>query len=171
MERGDEHRLGRLAETVDASVSLLHAVGIPREVVMDDSLKSLLQVDTFREAVGADQHVALFLRQCINLHLALFISQAAGDDANHGFLVFLVGSQLLCDVLSNIFCRLYVLAKHDGVPIVVERELDNVERLFDFFVGIGLLDMLQFLDEVVEFLLVCGVGGFQCFRHDVVSIQ
>ena len=43
---GYEHLRCGLSEAVDASVALLHAVGVPRQVVVYDGLEALLQVDT-----------------------------------------------------------------------------------------------------------------------------
>ena len=53
---GDRPDGGRgLAESVDAAFSLLMAGGVPGQVVMQNGSESVLQVDTFGEAVGGDQ--------------------------------------------------------------------------------------------------------------------
>ena len=78
---------------------------------------------------------------------------------------------MLCDILSYIFCCLYVLAEHDRVHATVKRELYNVESLLDLFVRISLFDMFQLADKTVELFLVGRCCGFQCFRHDIVRIQ
>src|SRR3990167_9995660 len=47
----DEDFLGLLAVPVNAAVPLLHAVGVPGDLVMDQPAAVVLEVDTFRGGV------------------------------------------------------------------------------------------------------------------------
>ena len=43
-----------LTKTIDATFALFVARGVPRQVVMHDSLEMLLEIDAFRQTVGSD---------------------------------------------------------------------------------------------------------------------
>ena len=160
MKRGYKDSIGSLSEAVDTAITLFHAVWVPRKIVMNDSLKTLLQVDTFREAVGTNQYMAVFLCQGVDLHLAFLISQTTGNHTHNYLFELFVACELVCDVFANILCCLDILAEYDRVHATVKRELHNIKSLFHLFITISFLDVFQLLDEAVELFLVCSAGCF-----------
>ena len=58
-ERAHPDNTFTLAEAVDAAVSLLKSIGIPRKLVVDDLGRCVLQVQALRDAVRCDQHGGL----------------------------------------------------------------------------------------------------------------
>ena len=51
----DQNLVGLLAVTVHTTIPLLHAVGIPRNLVVDQPGAEVLEVETFRGGVGGQQ--------------------------------------------------------------------------------------------------------------------
>ena len=52
----DQHLLGGLTVTVDATVALLQAVGVPRDLRVGEEVALALQRDAFRRRVGREQN-------------------------------------------------------------------------------------------------------------------
>ena len=59
MKRRYQYLWRCLAEAVNTTIALLQTIGVPRQVVMDDGLETLLEVYTFRETVGANEHMGI----------------------------------------------------------------------------------------------------------------
>jgi hypothetical protein len=57
VERDRANDRALLAEAVDATLALLMAGRIPGEVVMDDGVKTVLEVDALAQAVSSDEDV------------------------------------------------------------------------------------------------------------------
>src|SRR2546423_13652276 len=54
-ERADPHEWLGLSEAVDAPVTLLQTIRVPRQLVMNDLRRGMLEVQPFRDGVGRDQ--------------------------------------------------------------------------------------------------------------------
>src|SRR5690606_19483430 len=55
VEQRRTHHAPLLPEAIDASLALLVARGIPREIVVNDRVEVVLEVHTLGEAVGGDE--------------------------------------------------------------------------------------------------------------------
>src|SRR4051794_41308938 len=51
----DQYLAGGLAVTIDAAVALLEAVGVPRNLRVDEAMAALLQGDALRGGIGGQQ--------------------------------------------------------------------------------------------------------------------
>ena len=125
-KRKDSHFLFGLPKAVDTSVTLLHTIGIPRQIVVDNTVETCLEIDTFRKTVGTYKDVTRRFRQLVNLHLAVFICKTAGDDLYGNILVLLVTCQLLGNIVFTIFCCLDILAENNGVVARIEGKLNTL---------------------------------------------
>ena len=72
----------RLADAVDATKTLLNAIGIPRQVIIDHQVGPL-QIDAFAGGIGGQQnlHFGIVLEGLLRLR-ALLAADAAMDDDN-----------------------------------------------------------------------------------------
>ena len=83
VEQRGSHCLAGLAEAIDASLALLVARRVPREVVVDDRVEVVLQVDALRQAVGRDQEPAVGFAEPMRATCSCALGgQLAGDDTN-----------------------------------------------------------------------------------------
>ena len=108
---------------------------------MDDSLKPVLQVHTFRKAVGANQHMFLGFRQLIDLVLALLVGHGAGDNFDGDLLVFAC-RKCLFDLCPQILCGLDILAEHNGILAKVKTYLDVFQGLVNLVIQTEVHDAL-----------------------------
>ena len=60
-----------LAVAIDPALTLLQAVGVPRQIVVQNGVEVLLEVDALAQAVGRHQHARRFLPQFRNFGPAL----------------------------------------------------------------------------------------------------
>ena len=59
IESDRPHGVAFLAEAVNPALPLLVTRRVPREVVVDDRVKAILEVDSLAEAVGGDEHALI----------------------------------------------------------------------------------------------------------------
>ena len=168
MKRRYQYLWRCLAEAVNTSVALFQAVGVPWQIIMNDSLEALLQIDAFRKTVGADKHMGILTGKVINLYLSFFVSQSAGHDSDSNLLVFLFLGQMFSYVFANIFCCLYILAENNGIHTAIEGETHYIQCLPYFFITVCGFDVVECLDKITELTLVGVVNLFQCFGHYII---
>ena len=168
MKRRYQYLWRCLAEAVNTTIALLQTIGVPRQVVMDDGLETLLEVYTFRETVGANEHMGILTGKVINLYLSFFVSQSAGHDTDSNLLVFLFLGQMLSYVFAYIFSCLYILAENNGIHTAIEGETHNLQCLPYFFITVCGFDVIECLDKITELTLVGVVNPFQCFGHYII---
>ena len=153
----NQHLFRTLPETVDTSVTLLHTVGVPRQVVVDDSLKPVLQVHAFRKAICAYQHMFFGFRKLIDLVLALLVGHSAGDYFDGDFFVFARRKRLF-DLGPQILCGLDILAEHNGILAKVKTYLDVFQGLVNLVIQAEVHDALQVVDKALKLASLGLVG-------------
>jgi hypothetical protein len=68
-----------LAEAVHAALPLFVAGGVPGKVVVNDGVKAVLEVDSFREAIGGDENGFFFMRKEGDFFGAFLAREHAGN--------------------------------------------------------------------------------------------
>src|SRR5579875_636687 len=56
----------RLSEAIDAAFALFEAIGIPREIVVDDGVEFFLEIDALTQTIGRNKHVAAMRYQVVD---------------------------------------------------------------------------------------------------------
>ena len=97
-----------LANAVDAAKALLHAVGVPGQVVIDHEV-GVLQVHAFASGIGGQQHQHVGVVAEGFLHLAPVVAVDAAVDGDHG----LFAAQRVADAQQQVVERVAVLGEDD----------------------------------------------------------
>ena len=101
----NDHDFGPpLAEAVDPSLTLLKAVGVPGQIIVEDCVKVLLEVDSLTQAVGSDKDTLRCLGERGDPVATLLVAQAAGHalDLEVGECLVERPSELCRDVFSGV---------------------------------------------------------------------
>ena len=101
-----------LADAVDAAKPLFHAVGVPREIVVDHQVGAL-EVDALARRVGRDEHLHVLVgaEECLSL-LPLFALCAAMDRDDR------VGvADDVADLVAEIVESVAMLGEDDDLPL------------------------------------------------------
>ena len=77
------HCVAWLPVPVDATLALLQAVWIPRQVVMHDRIEVLLQVDAFTQTVGGDEYADRLPGKVLDDFAALLAVPVASGHRSH----------------------------------------------------------------------------------------
>ena len=160
-----------LANAVDAAKALLHAVGVPGQVVIDHEV-GVLQVHAFASGIGGQQHQHVGVVAEGFLHLAPVVAVDAAVDGDHG----LFAAQRVADAQQQVVERVAVLGEDDdfaaaaiggahlGLVLQQARELFPLAvaaRLHDG--GGGAFQLAQ--DQNFSLQLRDGLGGGGLVHH------
>src|SRR5690606_7327331 len=115
VEQRRTHHAPLLPEAIDASLALLVARGIPREIVVNDRVEVVLEVHTLGEAVGGDEDALPCIAQQLDFLLALVGGQLTRGDADGDVL------DLRAKVLSEVMRRRDVAAEYDRVEAFLHK--------------------------------------------------
>ena len=106
-----------LTETVHPSLALLVARRIPRQVVVQHRVEVLLQVDAFRQAVGADQHEqTAAIDENVDTRFTFSRREVASDRFHSD-----IPRQLLAQVARDVLRSVDESAEDDGMETILEK--------------------------------------------------
>ena len=101
-----------LTDTVDSPEPLLHAVGIPRQVVVDHQVCAL-EIHAFAGSVGGDEYADVFVGAEEALNTTTFFPVSATADRDNR----LRAAEDARDLVVKIVQRVAVLAEDDDLPL------------------------------------------------------
>ena len=101
-----------LPDAVDAPEPLLHAVGIPRQVVVDHQVCAL-EIHTLTGGVGGNKHANIFVGAEEGLNTATFVPVSAAADRDDCLRVAEDAGDLVLEIVQ----RVAVLAEDDDLPL------------------------------------------------------
>ena len=168
---GDHPDLGRpLPEPIHAPFALLVASGVPRQIVVQDSIEVILQIDALGQAVGADQDEPASIRdERPDAFLALGGRETAGHRRNGR--ISERGTQVARDVVGGVDEP----AEDDRVKATVQERLDLPDGALQLAVRAD-VDALRAAGEFQQTAARClravfGVGtGTEVQGHGIIVV-
>ena len=136
---------------MNAAKPLLHAVGIPGQVVIDHEV-GVLQVHAFASGIGGQQYHHIGVVAKGFLHLAPVIAVDAAVDGDHG----LFAAQRVAHAHQQVIERIPVLCEYDDLSAATiggehfRLVLQQPRKFFPFAVGTGLHHLGSLILQVTQ---------------------
>ena len=104
---------------------------------MNDSLKALLQIDTLGQAVGTYQNMPVVECKFFYLHFTFLVGKTTCYNSYCNILVLALACKPIGKIFAHIFSCLNVLTEYNRVHVVIQRYLNNIQRLLHLFVCVS----------------------------------